>query len=74
LELSLVLAFAKFNSYSKTAFARAKLVDLPLWRGIKGEDFSTSLTKACSDYASEWTRDPRRGGFKLIKAVLFTFF
>jgi hypothetical protein len=29
---------------------------------------STSLTKASSDYASEWTRDPGRGGFILIKA------
>jgi hypothetical protein len=46
----------------------------PSWRGTKGEDFSTSPTKARWDYASEWTRDPRRGGFKLIKAVLFTFF
>ena len=37
-------------------------------RGTKGEDISTSLTKASSDYASEWTRDPGKGGFILIKA------
>ena len=60
-------------SISKPAFARAKRIDSPSRRGTKGEDFSTSLTKACSDYASEWTRvqkwgyasewtrDPRRG-------------
>ena len=72
--IELVLSFAKFNRASKPAFARAKSVDLPLWRGIKGEDFSTSLTKASSDYASEMTRDPGRGGFILIKANLFTFF
>ena len=61
MSFQLVLAYAKFNRSSKPAFARAKLVDLPLWRGTKGEDVSTSLTKACSDHASEWTRDPRRG-------------
>jgi hypothetical protein len=59
--------FAKFNRSSKPAFTRAKLKDFPPLRrggggrGTKGEDFSTSRTKASSDYASEWTRDPRRG-------------
>ena len=46
----------------------------PSKRGIKGEDVFTSLTKACSDYASEWTRDPGRSGFILINSYLFTFF
>ena len=46
----------------------------PSKRGIKGEDVFTSLTKACSDYASEWTRDTGRSGFILINSYLFTFF
>ena len=36
--------------------------------------YVTSLTKACSDYASEWTRDPGRSGFILINSYFFTFF
>ena len=56
-----------FNRDEKPAFARAKFVYFPQLRrggggrGTKGEDVSSSLTKASSDYASEWTRDPRRG-------------
>ena len=61
MSFQLILAYTKFNGGEKPAFARAKLVYLPLWRGIKGEDFSTSLTKASSDYASELPRDPGRG-------------
>ena len=42
--------------------------------GMKGEDVFSSLTKACPDYASEWTRDPGWSGFILITSYFFTFF
>jgi hypothetical protein len=68
LELSLVLAYTKFNGLEKPAFARAKLKAFPLWRGIKGEDYSTSRTKTSTELFATFLRKKSR------KRYLFTFF